>query len=220
MECFIKKIFLDRVDEQVHNKFVRFGKGKYENRAVLSLNKSNKIKLKGSFEYANDFVLFVSEFQANFSGVILSKEKLDLENEKLKNGLYVYEVSDLTKEKVKEISDKTYYILLDAEAEGLSLKIKKKLPKPGKSRDLKIDGKFCVLEADLRYYPQVKEAFFWDVEGKRIKVSHDYIINELKIPENEKNLELIRLKTKRKGKIIRKIEVDGNKLEKEKDFEV
>jgi len=238
MDCFIKKIFLNKIDEQVHAQFVRFGKGDYKGRAVISLWKTGKVKLKGSFEYANEFVNFISEFPVKFSGVILSKEKLNLEGEKAKAGIYYYEVSNLSNEKIKEIFNKVYFMLLDASSSEIELKIKKKLPKPGKSEKAKIDDNFCQLEADLSYYEKIKEAFFWDVQDcKKVKASHEYIINELVIPKpqelkipdgcqnsegilkGEKNFELIRIKTKRKGKIIRKLEVDNRQEIKEKEFE-
>ena len=85
MECFIKEIFNGNC-ERTHNQFVRFGKGKFENRAVLNLQKTSKIKLRGSFEWANDFVEIASELaDIKFSGIILSKENLDLGNEKNKS---------------------------------------------------------------------------------------------------------------------------------------
>ena len=125
MECFIKKIFEGRIDEQVHRQFVRFGKGNYEKRALLSLQKTSKIKVKGSFEYVNDFVFLVAELgNFNFSGIVLGKESLGLENEKKKSGLYSYEVSDINSEKIKELKDRAYYFLLDVESPEISLKIK------------------------------------------------------------------------------------------------
>lgn len=218
MRCFIEKIFRGEWDELVHSQFVRFGKGNYSGRAVLSLRKNEKIKLGGSFEYADDFVIFASEFNMKFSGIIMSREKLELENEKKKAGIYVYEVSEISSEKINEIKDKAYHMLLDGEGE-ISLKIKKKLPKPGKSGGGKVNDKFCVIEADLRFWNRIKEAFFWDADGKKIKVVHDYHINELVMPKNEKDFEQIRIKTKRKGLLIRKIEVDGKLIEKQKEFE-
>ena len=89
MESFIKKVFLNKVDEKAHSQFVRFGKGIYPGRAALSLHITGKIKLKGSYEYANDFALLTSELgNCKFSGVILSKEKLGLDNEKKKKEVF------------------------------------------------------------------------------------------------------------------------------------
>jgi hypothetical protein len=166
-------------------------------------------------------VNLVSELgDIKFSGVVMSREPLSLDNGKKKKGLFVYEISELNNPIIKELKDKVYVMLLDAEGEGIKLKIKKKLPKPGKSGEKKIDGKFCQLEADLRFYPQIKETFFWDIsDAKKVKASHTYEITSLKIPENEKDFEQIRLKTKRIGKVIRKLEVDGREVTKEKELE-
>lgn len=215
MECFIKEIFNGN-SERAHNQFVRFGKGKFENRAVLNLQKTNKIKLRGSFEWTNDFVETASELASiKFSGIILSKEKLDLENEKIKSRVYHYEVSDINSDKIKEIRNKIYTMLLDGEGEGVILKIKKKLPKPGKAEG-KIDDKFCQLEADLKYWDKIKEAFMLP-ECKKCRISHTFEINEIILPKDEKDFEKIRVLAKRKGKIIRKLEVDKKEEKEEKE---
>ncbi len=216
MECFIKEIFNGN-GEQSHNQFVRFGKGKFENRAILNLQKDSKIKLRGSFEWANDFVEIASELtNIKFSGIILSRDRLNLGNEKKKSGVYSYEVLDINSEKTAEIKDKAYAMLLDGEGKGLTLKIKKKLPKPGKSEG-KVDDKFCQLEADLTYWGKIKEAFMLP-ECRKCKISHTYIIEEIIIPKNEKDFEKIRLLAKRKGKIIRNLEVDKKESKEEIEF--
>ena len=220
MESFIKKIWQGN-GEEAHYQFVRFSKGIFKGRAVLNLHKTSKIKLKGSFEWANDFVNLANELEnVKFSGIVLSREKLDLENEKKKKGIFQYEVSDIESEKINEIKNKAYALLLSGESEEIVLKIKKKLPKPGKS-EKKIDDKFCQLELDLKHWDKVREAFMFP-EGKKFRVSHIFEINEIIIPEGEgeKDFEKIRLLAKRKGKIIRKLEIDKKESEEEKEFEV
>jgi len=217
MDCFIKEIFNEN-GEKSHNQFVRFGKGRFENRAVLNLQKTDKIKLRGSFEWANDFVNLVSELtDAKFSGVLLSKEQLNLKNEKKKSGVYSYEVLDIISAKIAEIKDKSYAMLLDAQGNGIVLKIKKKLPKPGKGEG-KVDGKFCQLEADLKYWNKIKEDFMLP-ECKKCRISHTYIIEGIIPPKNEKDFEKIRLLAKRKGRIIRNLEIDKKENKEEKTFE-
>jgi len=217
MESFIKRLFKGEKDDSVHRQFVRFGKGKYEQRALLNLQKGSKIKLSGSFEYANDFVKLVSELgDVKFSGKVLSKTELDLPGKK-KAGIYEYDFEGSSQD-VKNLD--VYNMLLDGEGEGISLKIKKKLPKPGKSGEGKVDDKFCKLEADLKYWPKIKEAFFWDIpDAKKIKASHCYIIEEIVLPPDEKDPEQMRLKAKRKGKIIRGCIVDKQERKEEKNFE-
>lgn len=220
MDCFIKKIWQGE-GEEAHYQFVRFGKGRFENRAVLNLWRTGKIKLKGSFEWANDFVQIILELDNDikFSGVILSKQELQELSEfsvKKKKEIFQYDVSEVSCEKIKEIKDKVYVMLLSGEGEEIVLKIKKRLPKPGKSKD-KIDDKFCQLELDLKYWEQIKQAFMLP-ECKKCKISHVFEINEMIMPEGEKDFAKIREMAKRKGKIIRKIEVDGKESEEEGGF--
>ena len=220
MDCFIKKIFLGKADEEGHRQFVRFGKGTYPGRASISFAKSARIKLGGSFEYANDFVKLVAELaDLQFSGIVLSKEELQGLNGKKKSGIIEYEFSGNSSD-VKNIAERAYCMLLDADSNEIKLKTKKKLPKPGKAGDLKINDKFCILEADIKYLATIKDAFLWDVpECKKAKINHAYIINEIIIPPGEKNPEKIRILAKRKGRLIRKIIADKNEMQKEVDFE-
>lgn len=218
---FIKKIFEGKGDESAHKQFMRFGKGAYGRRALLSLRKTKSVKVKSSFEFANDFVLFVAELgEFDFDGFIWSKDEISGLSGGKKAGKYVYEVKEFKSSQVKEIANKAYYFLLNVNSEGVKLKIKKKLPKPGKSED-KVDDKFCQMELDGKYFGKVKEDFFWDLpEAKKISVEHKFVITEIVAPQtDEKDFAKIRELAKRKGKIIRKAEVDGKEVLKEVDFE-
>ena len=233
MECFIKKIFDGKIDERVHQQFVRFGKGEYSGRAALKCSKTAKIKLGGSFEYANDFVEFVAESGGGkVSGIVLTKNDISdimsqnnvKGNSETKKGGMFYENNieeqELNESIIKILVDNSYFALLDIDGQGFSLKTKKKLPKPGKSGESKIDDKFCVLEQELKYWPRVKQVFFWDtLDFKKARVIHTYSIAELLLPQGEKDFEKIRVLTKRKGIITRKIEVDGQAREIKKEFE-
>jgi len=226
MDCFIKRIFEGKIDEQCHQQFVRFGRGKYSNRAVISLQKTpSKLKLKSSFEFANDIANIAAELaNSKFNGVILSKNNIvELKNYefKRKSGILAYQINDISSNTIKQISNKIYYLLLNTD-NNIKLKTKKKLPKPGKDED-KIDDKFVQAEFPLQYQQQVMQAFFWDVpECKKAKISHDYIIKDIIIPSdvNKDDFEKIRLTAKRKCKIIRNINVDGEELKKEAEAEV
>jgi len=229
MECFIKKIWQGK-GEEAHNYFVRFSKGKFENRAVLNLQKSTRIKLRGSFEWANDFVGIASELGGGkVEGVVLSKEDISKimtknnvqgNSETKKGGLFCQNnisQQELSENVIKELVDNSYTSLLDIEGKDFSLKMKKKLPKPGKGEKAKVDDKFCQLEADLKFWPQIKEAFMLP-ECKKCKIRHDFIIQEIILPEDEKDFAKIRELAKRKGSIIRKLEVDKKESQEEKEF--
>ncbi len=219
MDCFIKKVWQGKGDE-AHQYFVRFSKGKFQNRAVLVLQKTTKIKLKGSFEWANDFAGIASELgESSFSGTILSKQEIPELTEflkKKKESIVQYEVQGISAEKVRQAYNKAYCLLLNAESPEVVLKTKKKLPKPGKAEG-KVDDGFCQIEADLKYWPQIKEAFML-AECKKAKIAHTFIIDNIILPEGEKDFAKIREFAKRKGKIIRKMEIDGVPSSEEKEL--
>ncbi len=216
MESIIKKVLEGKADDSCHSHFVRFGKGNYPRRFLINLMKGKKIKIRGSFELANDFVEFIKENKdVKFSGKILTKEKVEGKEGKKKAGGFVYEVSESD---LKGFED-AYFYLVDVADEDIVLKIKKKLPKPGKNAD-KIDDKFCSMDLDLKYWPKVKEIFFWDVPEnvKKVKIAHELDIKDIVTPSGEDDPVKIRELAKRKGKIIRKLDIDKKEESKEFDF--
>lgn len=218
---FIKKIADKNFDESVHLQLIRYGRGEYKSRAPISIAKGSKVKLKSSFEFANDFVLFAAEIGAKFEGFILSKDEISgLNGGEKKTGKWIYEVKDLNSEKVKEIAEQAYYLLLNCDGE-VKLKIKKKLPKPGKDEG-KIDDKFCQMEIDEKYFDKAKNNFFWDAGNfKKAKAVHDFMITGIEIPaelKSSKDFALVREKALRIGKIVRRLEIDSSK--KEEIFEL
>lgn len=218
MESFVKKVFENKSDKDCHRYFVRFGRGVYKKRFLISLNKGSIIKIRASFEFANDFVRFVKENKdVKFSGSILMKDKVYEKYGKKKRGVFVYEVSESNIDEFKD----AYYYLLNANSGDIVLKIKKSLQKPGKDAD-KIDNKFCVFDLDIKYWPKVKEAFFWDVldSVKKVKIEHELQITDIELPINIDDPEKMRELAKRKGRIIRKISFDGKEEVREKEFVV
>lgn len=213
----MKKVW-DGRGEESHKYFIRFSKGVFENRGMLNVMRTKKLKLKGSFEWCNDFAELVSEIaDVNFSGTILSKEELPEFSGKNTRGMFKYEVSDVSSAKVQELKDKVYFFLLNCESESISLKCKKKLPKPGKSAN-KIDDKFCSLEIDLKYWDKVKDIFMLP-ECKRAKIAHDVHVEEIVMPETtEKDFAKIREMAQKKGRIIKKMEIDKVESKEEKEF--
>jgi len=217
---FIEKIKKKEIDDSVHNQFIRFGKGVYEGRACLGLHITGKVKLSSSFEFANDFLRLILNLvdKVDIDGIVLSKERIDLENEEKKKGIFNYKLKkEIRSEELKEIIDKSYYCLLDLEAEGIKYKSKKKLPKPGKDAK-KIDDKFCKLEADLKYKQEILK-WMGLPECKKCKVKHCFEINQIVFPQGEQDPEKLRLNSKRKGKIKREMEIDKQTREEEFEFE-
>ena len=216
MESFLKKVLTGKSDADSHRYFIRFGKGNYKRRFLISLNRGEKIKVKTSFEFANDLVKFVNENKKIlFSGKILTKEKIPGREGRKKAGVFVYEAEKCSIEEFGNV----YYYLLDVDDSEIVLKIKKSLPKPGKDEE-KIDDGFCSLTIDKKYWPALKEAFFWDIqECKKAAIEHELDISEIVLPKDEKNPSKIRELARRKGTITRKADCDGRESSKEIPFE-
>jgi len=217
MKSVIKKILDGEVDEDAHRYFVRYGKGHYRRRFLINLTKGKNIKIRTSFEFANDLVMFVKEnSSASFSGVVLMKDKIPGKEGKKKKGAFAYEISESSIEEFEN----AYFYLLNVKDSDIVLKIKKSLPKPGKNED-KIDDKFCSLDLDLKYWEKVRETFFWDVpECKKALIEHDLDITGIEIPPGVDDEVEIRRLAKRKGKITRKIFIDKSGEPKSEEREL
>ncbi len=213
MESFLKKVLTGKGDADSHRYFLRFGKGDYKRRFLISLNKGAKIKVKTSFEFANDLVKFVNENKkVKFSGKVLTKEKAAGKEGRKKAGVFVYEISESSIEEFEN----AYYYLLDVNDSEIVLKIKKSLPKPGKDEG-KIDDGFCSLLIDVKYWNALKSVFFWDLpEGvKKVSIEHELKINDVILPKGESDPVKVREKALRKGTIVRKMVVDDKETRKE-----
>ncbi|MGB9707779.1 MAG: hypothetical protein ACPLXC_00395 [Candidatus Pacearchaeota archaeon] len=221
---FIKKLFENKIDETVHKQFVRFGKGTYGLRAIMNVTRqTDKIKISSTFELANDFVEFIATLAPRFSvsGIVLSKDKMEGFEFRKKAGILACEIQkEMSNIELKELAAKSYATLLDCNMPGVSLKIKKTLPKPSKSGEGKVNDKFCVLELDKKFSSQVHKEFLFDLpqEFKKARIEHTYIIKDIIMPQGEKDFEKIRILAKRKGTIVRKIIVDSKEIVKEKEF--
>lgn len=224
---FIKAIFSNKIDETVHSKFIRFGKGDYE-RALIQLKKSkDKFTIKTSFDFANDFVELISENlqePAEVSGKIIAprdfKNEIDLDCKFSKRGkLYTAELKklELSPDQLKELYEKFKqdFLLLSISSTKFKLKTKTALPKPGGS--VKCD--FCTATLPLDFI----EDFTFDVSDDftQLEIKHIYHITDLEIPDEFKNnFVKAREAAIRKGKIERIINVNGKEEKREAPLEV
>ena len=201
---FIKKIFENKIDDSIHKNFIRFSKGTFENRALVKIKKSkDKLIIYTSFDMVNDLVLEFSKMnkELNISGRLIKKgKKQDIEER-------------IDSDKLKNLVNDNDYCLLDISTEEFSLKSKKSIPKPGKNLDPKFCSAILPLSALENFVFDIKENF------KKIEISHTYIIDELIIPkEYENDPEKARIFAKRKGKIIRLINIDEKQIKNEKEI--
>src|SRR3989344_4623800 len=109
MDSFLRKVCENKGDEDSHRYFLRFGKGNYNRRFLISFQKGIKIKIRGSFEWANDFVNFVNENKdLKYSGKVLTKSQISGQSGKKKAGVFVYEIQEGS---IKEFENAYYYLL-------------------------------------------------------------------------------------------------------------
>ncbi len=200
---FIKKIFTNNIDEEVHKSFTRFSKGIFENRALMKIQKSkDSFKLYISYDLVKDITLLIASHiqKADVAGkIIKAKKKTEI-------------TSSVSSEELRNICRENDFVLLDITSEGIAFRCKKAIPKPGK----KLDGKFASATLPLELLDEIID---FDINFKQAVTSHTFDIKEIVIPEEYKsNPELARINAKRRGTIKRITDIDGRHEEKNIEF--
>ena len=232
---FIEKIFLKKIDSLVHLQFQKFSRGIFKDKVVISAKKTgNKYTIFTSYEFANELVRETAEKlgsnKTNIKGSIISTAdltgKLDFNDKKQFQGVKSYiidkemsgnEILNLLNEFPKAFFGLTF------NADDTNLKVKAKAPKSGKSKNKEGERPkpdFCkIITTDAN----IGKGFVFEKNDfKKADLVHTYIIESIEVPEHLKKSEdflLIREESKRKGKILREGEIDGEKIKKEVDFE-
>lgn len=236
---FIKKIFEEKTDELVHQQFQKFGKGEFRDRALIKAkNSKGNYSISTTSEFANELVRYLAEKlgdnKTRVDGVIVSTSNLK-ENPEFRKILAHCEVKQfmgIKQFKIKdELSGKNIIYLLDKFPKAFfalsfkvgeeELKIKPKAPKsakPSTKTDEKPKPDFCKLKTKDNGI--VSSFIFEKPDFKQAEINHTFLITDLVLPEDEKDFAKIREMAKRKGKIIREGEIDGQKIKTEKNFEV
>lgn len=232
---FIRKIFEEKTDEWVHKQFTRYGKGNYEHKAIVEINKSkDAIKIKTSFEFSGELAYELAntiQGKTRVTGGIITtkliKDELGIPiaDQKQFAGVKTYLLdTDLNKQQVQELFNKfpNLLILLSFKTEDGELKSKVKSPtsaKPGKKNNEAPKAEFCTFTTKNLAYVQ---DFAFDVKEdfKKLAITHSYTIHSLDVPkEYSNNFELSRFHAKRKGTLLRKITLNGKETLTEKNFE-
>ena len=228
---FIKKVLDKNFDEAVHMQFQKFSKGEFKNRAVINAKFSGgKYTINTSAEFANELVKDIADKlgskRTKVEGAIISTLDLkkDLEFKEIKQfqGVKKYIIeNEMSGSEIIDLINrfpKAFFALsFDAEDETI-LKIKAKAPKSGKpgTKGEEIPKpNFCKL---ITKDKKIVGSFIFEVsEFKNAIIVHDFFIDKIEIPEELKNSEdfaLIREKSKRIGRILRKAVIDEKKSEK------
>lgn len=233
MENIFKKIFLGEVNEDVHNEFVKFSRGVFNDKYLIESRKQkDKFVIKTGYEFANYFVRKCLEKingEVQIKGVIVTTLnlrndiKFEISNVKQFAGVRQYIIESKVKsDDILELMKKypkAFYALSFSTAD-CELKIKAKAPKSGKSSNKNKNepkADFCSLKTkDLEI---IKDLFFDFPDFKDIKIKHTIQIDSVILPPNENDPVKIREMARKKGKVIRIIKIDGREEKKEKEFE-
>ena len=239
MDCFIKKIFDSKIDDFVHLQFQKFSRGEFKGRAVvIASNSKGKYKVFTTPEYANELVRTVAEKIGNnktkVTGIVVSTRdlqgELDFINKKQFMGIKQYVIEkEMTGKEIIDICDRfpQSFIGLSFSSGDTELKIKPKAPKsakPSTKADEKPKADFCKLITNDK---NIAKNILFDSEinidaFKKAEIKHDFIITDIVVPnelKNEKDFAKIREMSRRKGKIVRHLNIDGKSLKKEANFE-
>lgn len=230
---FIKKIFDGKEDESVHLQFQKFSKGEFRNRAIINAkNSSGKYSINTTYEFANGLIEELAkklgDKKANVTGAIISTQDLtgdlDFKNKKQFMGVKQYIIEkEMSGKEITELINKfpRAFFGLSFKTQDSELKVKAKAPKsakPSTKGEEKPKADFCKLKTTDREI--AKDFIFEKPEFKKAEIAHTFLITDLVLPKDEKDFAKIREMAKRKGKIIREVEIDGQVMKYEKDFEV
>lgn len=229
MDFFIHKLCSGRTDELAHLQFEKYSRGLFKDKAIVQakISKGNYSFVTTS-EYASDFVRACAEElgsdRAKIEGVIISTKPLpgNIKYGDISQfmGVKKYSISgEMTGNEIISMCESVprAFIALSFSTSKSELKIKPKAPKsakPGNSEDVKVD--FCKLKTTN---PEFAKKLFFDVqEFKKAEARHDFNINDIEVPKDEKDPIKMRERAVRKGKIVRKLTIDDNKSSKEYSF--
>lgn len=232
---FIKKIFEGKSDGLVHLQFQKFSRGEFKNRAVVKAKSSGgKYTIFTTSEFANEFVRELAEKlgvgKTKVTGVVVSTSdltgQLNFKGKKQFQGVKQYIMDD--EMAGKDLTNllnkfpKAFFALSFSVGEDI-LKIKPKAPKsgkPGTKGEEAPNPDFCKLITKDR---AMMESFVFEKKDfKEAIINHTFVIEEIVVPESlkkEGDFAKIREESKRKGKILREIEIDGEKTRSERAFE-
>jgi len=234
---FLKKIVDKNFDESVHLQFQKFSKGEFRDKAIIEAKNSNgKYTIKTSAEFANELARIVAQKlgseKTKVTGAIIStqdlKGELEFKNVKQFQGVKTYIIdNEMSGDEIINLLEKFpknfLALTFSAAKDETSLKVKPKAPKSAKSGKGSSEGRpkadFCVLKTKDK---ELAQSFVFErPEFKKAEILHNYLINSIEIPEELKGSDdfaLIREKSRRVGKILRKALIDEKEIDSELDF--
>lgn len=237
MDSFIKKIFEGKEDDGlIHSQFIKFSKGEFPNKAMIrAKNSSGKYTIATTAEYAKEIIIYLAEklgdSSAMVTGAIISAldlEGFDYKERKMAMGVRKYMIEkEMTGNEILKLCEiEKAFIALSFSTNDTSIVIKPKSPKSAKGAGSKKNSNkkakinFIKIKTNDK---NLVDSLIFDDEAKnfkKIEIKHDFQITEIVIPETEEeDFAKIRELAKRKGKIIRNLDINGKEVVKEAEFE-
>lgn len=237
MEFFIKKIFEGKSDDDefVHLQFQKFSRGEYKSRALVKVkNSKGKYTINTTAEYAKELVRAVAEIlgsnKAQVTGVVISTRdltgELEFKGKKQFQGVKKYIIdTEMSGDDILNLCNNfpsSFVAFSFKTGDGTELKVKPKAPKSGKPSSKggeKPKPNFCRLKTKNK--DLVRGLFFdFDINNfKEADLEHVFLVEDILTDYNIKDPKEMREKAKRKGRILRKLVVDGKEINSEKAFE-
>ncbi|MDD5012721.1 MAG: hypothetical protein PHQ66_03720 [Candidatus Nanoarchaeia archaeon] len=231
---FIKKVFDRKIDEEVHGQFQKFSRGEFRDRAIIKVKKTgDKYTISTTAEFANEFVRLVAgklgDEKAKVKGALISTLDLaggiSFQSRKQFMGIKQYGIDrEMSGTEILEMLEKfpkVFFALTFDSGKGDILKIKAKAPKSAKpkNKDEAPAPDFCKLITNEK---SIAEDFVFEKQNfKLAEIAHDFMIESIVVPDelkNEKDFAVVREKSLRKGRIIRRAVIDGEATRKEVEF--
>jgi len=222
MRFFTETICNGESDALAHLQFEKYGRGTFAQKAVAYCKvSSRKYTINTTSEYARDFIrmlaMEIGSSMTAVEGVIISTKPLpssiNCESISQFMGVKKYSIKgQFTGHQIVSICDSVprAFVALSFKTPSSELTIKQKTPKsakPGNDSADKPKVDFCKLKTTNEDI--AKNLFFGTHQFKRAEVTHTFVIEEIILPHDEFNPVKMREQAKRKGKIIRKLTVDG-----------
>ncbi len=233
MSSTIFKIFNNELDQEVHDSFLKFSRGLFPDRYLLSGKKQkDKWVIKTGNEYTNYLVKYFLGKESKFKikGVIVAtfdiSEKADFEIKGVKQFMGIKQAvvdGEIESQKIIKLMNeypRAFYALTFS-GKDFELKVKPKAPKSAKPSTKGEKGAvadFCSLKTTDKKI--IEDIFFDNVEFNTISVRHSVQIDKIEIPQNEKDPVKMRENSIREGKIIRMVVVDDKEKTSEAKFRI
>jgi hypothetical protein len=232
---FIKKVFDKKTDEDVHQQFQKFSRGEFKDRALIKAKRvKDKFTISTTYEFANELVKIAAEKlgenKAKVTGAVVSTldlgKDIDFQNKKQFMGVKQYIIDkEMSGSEIIGLINKfpkAFFALSFDSGKGDTLKIKAKAPKSAKpkTKEEAPNPDFCKLITNDEKI--ARDFIFEKPDFKEAVASHDFYIDSIVIPESvksEKDFAVVREKSLRKGRIVRRAVIDGKEIRTEAGLE-